>query len=183
MGPLLTLAVLIAMTGAPGAAPDPALDGASSGWALSGVESSPWYNEDIPFSGERTLYLWQECSFGVGWTAATFSLGGTFELVSLTPRAGFTSTGTLPLVELQATDCREGWELVADLVVRDTTGTGGNVCFVGKVVASDCNVPPVLVISGHHGFSTDGTECFNYGCPVDYVIPGSWGRVKSLFQE
>ncbi|MGQ0720684.1 MAG: hypothetical protein ACT4PE_03805 [Candidatus Eiseniibacteriota bacterium] len=95
-----------------------------------------------------------------------------------------TNTGVLPTLDLSFSPCIGGplpnFVLVGTLTVRDS-GVGGSLCFGGTNFTWSC-FPASDDANSYRGYSTDGTPfCWVGGCPVDYALPNTWGRVKTLY--
>jgi hypothetical protein len=162
---------------------------AEASWSLSGSTISSGFNVEPPFLGEHEVYLWQTCQVGVEWIEADFDIVGSLEIVSITPvLSGVTITGTLPNVHLYASSCmnQNHHIVVASLIVRDPTGSGGSLCFAGANASLDCGgFGGTWSPHGYEGYSTDGSmPCYgNQYCFVDAADPATWGRVKAQFRR
>ena len=167
--------------------PDP---GTSRLWSdvvviLSGSASDPYDNwSQPPFQGTRTIYLWHGCSFGPYGTArSVLDITGDLEVLSFTPSAGTTNSGTDTELDLAFDDCLVWEALIGSLVIRDSTGTGGALCFSGNAVSYACTTEDSLT-TGYLGYSTSSERpCWTDDCSIDYVLPRSWGGIKSLYGE
>jgi hypothetical protein len=173
---------------------------ASATVARAGIPVNDWYLSDSdthyhpvsdPWVGERTLYVWTTILTPLFRTDhAEFGFTGTLELVSFTPRAPWTDSGTAEDLVLERASClNPSAEVVGELVVRDPTGAGGRVCFRngggGRLCARGCDSNFWLSIS-HQGFASDGEPpCDGYGnedCYTVAVEENSWGRTKATYR-
>jgi hypothetical protein len=152
-------------------------------WSLSESSTSPWISTGSPFLGEQEIYLWFLNILGDGWVETAFDLVGSLEFVGFTPVGGVTSLGTVPNVHLTGS-CLGDIVLVGSLLVRDSTGTGGSLCFAGANTTRDCGaLGGVMHPHAYTGYSTDGTiPCHPpESCAIDVAAPETWGRVKAQF--
>ena len=163
------------------------------GVASGEEESFPQYQWSInsggyptgpPFLGEKDLNLWLDCA-DLPASAAQMDVIGTLEAIAFLPASGVTNTATLPTLDLSFSPCigrpLPYWTFVGTLTVRDTLGIGGRLCLSGTNVTRNC-LQGTDHANSYRGFSTDGTPpCYVGGCPVDYALPDTWGRVKALY--
>ncbi|MCA9753192.1 MAG: hypothetical protein KC591_13440 [Gemmatimonadetes bacterium] len=160
-------------------------------WSVN-VSESPtecWLTSGPDFTGEKTLYLSLCGDFPL---AMEFGLETTFdEIVSITPATGVSITGPLDSMQFcLAGAAADPWGVVATLVVRDTDGSGGGVCFTpsterGRVCyAYNCDdFNWTSAFWTPLGYSTaSGVACSTpvTDCGPNPVESEGWGRVKAL---
>ena len=159
-------------------------------WCLSDSDTD-FHPVSTPWVGERTLFLWTMTVPPLPLDHAELGVGGTLQIVSFTPRAPWSNAGTATDLILQRASCvTPSAEVVGELVVRDTDGTGGRVCFqnasTGFLCSRTCKSSRGWLAISHHGFASDAQPvCEGYGhedCLTVAVDPTSWGRTKATYR-
>lgn len=153
-------------------------------WGISGSPDTPAEHGVLPWTGERDVYLWLECAFFDGVTRAQIDLETSgMVLLSFTPANGFTQGGVLPHLDLSHTGCPTGPITAGVLRVEDATGAGGWICAGPTRALDDCQVVPGSHDLGFFGLTTKVVlPCSFEFCPVDFVIPYGWGKVKAQYR-
>lgn len=153
----------------------------SWGFHISDSPTDALSNSGAPFTGERDLYIWSTCAI-LPFDRVALDLTGSFEFISFVPDSGVTLVTGLPTVEL-AFDCRSSWGRLGTLTVRDTSGSGGQVCMGPARGTQHCG-NPIPEEHAFEGYTTlGGFPCqSDDNCGVDYVDPLSWGKVKAYFE-
>lgn len=151
-------------------------------WALSASNVSPYENTASATVGESTVYLWVSCTFLEYVSGAELTLEGTLDFVDFTPEPAVLNSGSGADLVLAVSGCPPVF-LAGAITVNDPTGQGGELCMAQGGVTYDCaHGGPFSHATGFIGFSTDGTApCMDMLCPVDMVLPESWGRTKGRY--
>jgi hypothetical protein len=160
-------------------------------WDLVLGESPCTGSLSAPFVGDRTLYL-TDCGGGI--VSLEIGLESTFEeVVSITPSPGVQISGPLDSMEFCMDDPAYSPGIIATIVVRDTDGSGGTLCFVpssarGRACyAYDCDDWGWYSVDWFPiGYSSvPGFACPLPGmtdCGPNPVEPETWGGVKSDYR-
>lgn len=160
-----------------------------SGIWLNASETDLWSpTEEPPFQGDRTLYLWE---YNWDMNRITFGLEGTLEVVDVIPEPGWVNIGTVQSPNLfQTGGCARGGLVVARVIVRDETGSGGRLCFVESAIDSricfDYCTDEWWRLYETPGYITDGgAKCpwiYSPECSPLAVTPSTWGGVKATYR-
>ncbi len=178
---------------------------AQAGWSFAcwsitaneGTTCGPYVDSlTEPWIGDRTLYLRSWWAL-FAMNGAEFDIGGTLEVVSFTPRPGWVNRGTATSLQLERLPCDQDWsggEVVGELVVRDTAGSGGQLCFLPHAVTTracsrQCTDwgPDLWLYSTLQGFSSTGTNAVcDWPPPADCetltLDSNSWGEIRSQYR-
>jgi hypothetical protein len=160
-------------------------------WSLSISDSDTecWQTSGTPFTGDRTLYLTMCGGFD---RAMEFGLESTYEeIVSFTPSAGVDMQGTLESMILCVSTPMDPL-VVATVVVRDTDGSGGSLCFVPSDRARICHAGNCSDQNwtneywATQGYSSDPAVPLCFGeitdCGPNPVERSTWGRTKGGYR-
>ena len=100
------------------------------GWTLSASNTDPFANVASPALGNRQVHLWLVCdNTGNGIATAAFGVSSSLGILSFTPAAGFTNSGTPTNVSLVATGCPIGPVRAGHFTILDL-GLGFEMCIV-----------------------------------------------------
>ncbi|GJM43502.1 MAG: hypothetical protein DHS20C21_03440 [Gemmatimonadota bacterium] len=147
--------------------------------------------EGPPFKGDKTLYLY----VSGGLVDVEFGFVGDLEVVQLDLQPGHVNTGTLESPVISATSgCISDTSYVAAVVVRDSSGDGGHLCFGYSTQNSRSCWRPCggsdpdewYWFTSQRGYRTDGTSAcgvYDAACLSPLSVDSStWGRVKAGYR-
>lgn len=151
-------------------------------WSISDTPDDPFDNTTVPWVGSRVVYLWFNCGYPGGLSAAQMRLESSgLEPVAFTPAGGIVQHGTLPDLDLSLLGCPYGPNLMGTLLVEDATGGGGWICASATRSVQDCDT--VLPYPfGFAGLGSGADAPCDEQCSLDFVLPGAWGKVKALYR-
>lgn len=152
--------------------------------------ANPESTSGEPFTGERSLFVivdeYPACS------AYEFGLSTTFELVAVIPPPGFVNAQNDPLNPYIFPEDPSSFTCptyACELIVRDPTGDGGEICFApsqerGRACFSPCNAPGWNRPDGHFGYRTVIGVCpqFDPACGPISVDESTWTETKATYR-
>jgi hypothetical protein len=158
--------------------------------SISESPNVPYQGHVAPWTGDKSFYIWtQNCV--VPSSGSEFSLVGDLEVVDLIPMNGVVNLGTNESPILRYPECFKS-EPVAEVVLRDAAGAGGQLCFApshqNEVNCSLRICDEYYASHIYYGLSSVAAEpCTGWdeldGCyPVVSVDSRTWGRVKAIYR-
>lgn len=144
-----------------------------------------WADTDPVFVGERSVYLrrWGFCIPEFDVDRLQIDVESDFTIVDFQPAFGVENVGTDTELDLLFSECgRDQSPLGVFTVLGDSTS--GRICATGTMAIWDCSSEPVPHPISYGGCRAglDTPSCQQVDCPVDFVVPESWSRVKATYR-